>query len=96
MFGGFPVLPFDIRKDDGVLQLDVIGNELSVWGWKAGESMPDRPQLTAVDDFYESGFVRILGGVDKNRTSTTEFRSVWLAQDGHLDDDVIKRWNQKE
>ena len=82
-FGGFPTLPFDIRRDDGILQLDVIGNELKLWGWKAGEPMPDGPQLSAVDDTYASGFVRIIGGVDDTRASSTVFRYVHVA-DMHI------------
>ena len=76
---GNTTLPFDIRQQDGVLQLDVIDDELSVWAWKAGEKMPDEPQLTAFDSTYESGFVRIIGGVDHNRVNTTTFRSVHVA-----------------
>ena len=58
-FGDFPVLPFDVRTEDAVLQLDVIGNELKLWGWKAGDPMPDQPQLTATDSTYSEGTMRI-------------------------------------
>jgi hypothetical protein len=37
-FGGFPVMPFDIRHEDAMLQLDVIGNDLSLWAWRPSEA----------------------------------------------------------
>ena len=53
------MLPFDVRTQDAMLQLDVIGNELKLWGWKAGDPMPDAPQITATDDTYSEGSVNV-------------------------------------
>jgi hypothetical protein len=80
-FGVSPVLPFDVRTEDGVLQLDVIGNELKLWGWKAGDPMPDQPQLTATDSKYSEGTMRISNNADNPNIST--FRYVHVA-DMHI------------
>ena len=80
-FGDFPVLPFDMRTEDAVLQLDVIGNELKLWGWKAGDPMPDQPQLTATDSTYSGGTMRIASETINNNIST--FRYVHVA-DSHI------------
>ena len=80
-FGDFPVLPFDVRTEDGVLQLDVFGNELKLWGWKAGDPMPDQPQLTATDSTYSEGTMRIAGETTNNNITT--FRYVHVA-DSHI------------
>jgi hypothetical protein len=79
---GGPVLPFDVRIDDAVLQLDVIGNELKLWGWKAGDPMPDQPQLTATDNKYsEEGRVGLSNDVHNLNIAT--FRYVHVA-DSHI------------
>jgi hypothetical protein len=75
------VLPFDVRTEDAVLQLDVIGNELKLWGWKAGDPMPDQPQLTATDSTYSGGTMRIASETINNNIST--FRYVHVA-DMHI------------
>ena len=75
--GGFPVLPFDVRTDDAVLQLDVIGNEINLWGWKAGDPMPDQPQLTAIDNTYSEGAMRIVNDAENSNIAT--FRYVHVA-----------------
>jgi hypothetical protein len=79
-FGGNPVMPFDIRQEDAVVQLDVIGNKLSLWAWRAGDTPPAQPQLSAIDNTYTTaGPVRIVGGTGTNRDSTTIFRYVHVA-----------------
>ena len=80
-FGDFPVLPFDVRTEDAVLQFDVIGNELKLWGWKAGDPMPDQPQVTATDNTYTEGTMRIANETRNNNIST--FRYVHVA-DMHI------------
>jgi hypothetical protein len=83
-FGGNPALPFDIRQQDAVVQLDVIGNRISLWAWRAGDTPPTRPQLTAIDNQYTTaGPVRIVGGTGTNRNSATIFRWVHVA-DSHI------------
>jgi hypothetical protein len=83
-FGGNPVMPFDIRQQDAVLQFDVIGNKLSLWAWRAGDAPPIQPQLTAIDNQYTTaGPVRIVGGTGTNRDNTTIFRYVHVA-DSHI------------
>jgi hypothetical protein len=79
-FGGNPVMPFDIRQQDAVVQLDVIGNKLSLWAWRAGDAPPAIPQLTATDNQYTTvGFVRIVGGSGTHRDSTTIYRFVHVS-----------------
>jgi hypothetical protein len=80
-FGGFPVLQFDMTKEDAVLQLDVIGNELKLWVWKAGDPMPDQPQLTATDNTYSEGTMRIVN--DSENLNIGTFRYVHVA-DSHI------------
>ena len=82
-FGDLTVLPFDVRIDDAVLQLDVIGNELKLWVWKAGDPMPDQPQVTATDNTYTEGTMRIASETRNNNIST--FRYVHVA-DMHITD----------
>jgi hypothetical protein len=80
--GGSPLLvPFDVRMEDAVIQLDVIGNELKLWGWKAGDPMPGQPQLTATDNTYSAGPMRIFSDADGLNVST--FRYVHVA-DSHI------------
>ena len=71
------MLPFDVRTEDAVLQLDVIDNELKLWGWKAGDPMPDQPQLTATDSTYSEGTMRIASETINNNIAT--FRYVHVA-----------------
>jgi hypothetical protein len=80
-FGDLTVLPFDVRIDDAVLQLDVIGNQLKLWVWKAGDPMPDQPQLTATDNTYSEGAMRIVN--DKENLNIGTFRYVHVA-DSHI------------
>jgi hypothetical protein len=83
-FGGNPVMPFDIREEDAVLQVDVIGNRISLWAWRAGDTPPSQPQLTAIDNQYTTaGPVRIVGGTGVNRDNTTTFRWVHVS-DTHI------------
>jgi hypothetical protein len=50
-----------------MLQLDVIGDELKLWGWRAGDPRPDEPQITHIDPTYASGFVGIfINALDGN------------------------------
>ena len=81
-FGGTPPLvPFDVRAEDAVLQLDVIGNELKLWGWKAGDPMPNQPQSTATDSTFSEGTMRIVSDAQNLNIST--FRYVHVA-DMHI------------
>ncbi len=83
-FGGNPVVPFDIRFEDAVVQLDVIGDRISLWAWRAGDPPPVRPQLTARDTTYTTaGFVRIAGHTGTGGDSETIFRFVHVA-DTHI------------
>ena len=81
-FGPNLRLPFDVRAEDAVVQLDVIGNEVRAWAWRAGEEMPDEPQFFAVDSTYsEAGFVRLASGNTSKGTgnSSATFRYVQVA-----------------
>jgi hypothetical protein len=82
------VLPFDVRTEDAVLQFDVIGNELKLWGWKAGDPMPDQPQLTATDNMYSEGPMRIYNDTHINEASNiATFRYVHVA-DSHIPNNI--------
>ena len=53
-------LPFDVRREDAVVQLDVIGDEIRAWVWRAGGRRPNEPQYFEIDDKYsEPGFVAL-------------------------------------
>ena len=82
-FGNDRSVPFDVRTEDAVLQLDVIGNELKLWAWKAGDPMPDQPQYTAIDSTYSEGTMRIVNGTTDNNNNITTFRYVHVA-DMHI------------
>lgn len=83
----FALLPFDIRKEDAVLQIDAIGNEFTAWAWRAGDEMPEQPLFRFTDDTYtEPGFVAVaLSNGDPNAdafatgTSQAIFRYVHAA-----------------
>jgi len=49
----------DIRplSEDVVLQFDVFGDKLSMWAWRAGETMPAEPLITATDNTLTTGEV---------------------------------------
>ena len=55
------VIPTDLQpyEEDVVLQLDVFGNQLSVWAWRPGEDMPDAPLITAIDNRRSSGIASV-------------------------------------
>jgi len=76
-------LPFDIRNEDAMLQLDAVGNELKLWGWRVGDPMPETPQLVTQDATYASGFVRLTVGSGLNKDNTATFRFVHVA-DTHI------------
>jgi hypothetical protein len=81
-FGVESLLPFDVREEDAIIQLDVIGNELRFWGWRAGDPMPDQPQFTMTDDTYEFGFVRLASGaIGPTEPSTTTIRFVHISDE---------------
>jgi hypothetical protein len=83
-FGGNPIMPFDIRQEDAVVQLDVIGNQVSLRAWRVGDTPPLQPQISAIDNTYTTaGPVRIAGGTGTNRDSTTIFRYVHVS-DTHI------------
>ena len=78
--GFFPVLPFDVRHEDGVVQLDVVGQRIEFRAWRLGEPMPAEPMIVAIDDTYESGYVRIAsGGADIGNATTFRFVQVATA-----------------
>ncbi len=73
---------YDLKAEDLVLQMDVIGNELTIWAWRPGEGKPGVPQLTYtdVDARAVSGAAGILHDPDAAGTvSTTTFRYFQVA-----------------
>jgi RNA polymerase sigma factor (sigma-70 family) len=49
---------------DVVLQLDTIGNRISLWAWHAGDPKPNQPQLVVLDDTLTFGSVVVGIGTD--------------------------------
>jgi hypothetical protein len=47
-------------REDIVLQLDVIGNELRLYAWPAGEEKPADAVLSVIDNAYTSGVPALL------------------------------------
>ena len=75
---------FNIAEEDIVLQFDVIGSRLSLWAWRAGESMPAEPQLTAVNSAVPTGTVGVWArGLIGNEAHSAIFRYVHVA-DVHI------------
>jgi hypothetical protein len=65
--GDWPVLrdtftDLDAAKADVVIQLEAIGNRISLWAWRDGQAMPEEPTLSLIDDAMVSGFAG-LGGI---------------------------------
>jgi hypothetical protein len=52
---GTSVVPFNPAAQDVLLQFDAFGNKLSVWAWRAGDSMPSERQVVAFDNTYAQG-----------------------------------------
>ena len=87
-FGDYPVLPFDVRNEDTIVQLDVIGNKLELWAWRAGDPMPDQPQLEATDDTYSEGWINIFSGTGSDNRGVGTFRFVQL-WDEHIVSNIM-------
>ena len=49
----------DITQKDVILQFDAIGDTLSLWVWRPGETMPASPQVTAVDGTHPDGVISL-------------------------------------
>jgi len=43
--------------DEVTLRFDVVGSELSLWAWPAGQEMPSLPAVRVIDSTYEEGLV---------------------------------------
>ena len=61
----------DPRVQDVRLRFDVIGNKLSAWAWREGDSMPTDPQVTTVHSGLRSGFFGLAGDLG-NRLSDSQ------------------------
>lgn len=57
---GESVVPFNALDQDVMLQVDAIGNELSLWAWPVGATMPSNPQVVVSDSTYETGIVGVV------------------------------------
>ena len=80
----YVLLPFDIRKKDAVIQLDVIGSRVRAWAWEAGTEMPTKAQFDAIDDTYDDpGYAAVgLQNVSSSKStgwSTSTFRFIHVA-----------------
>ena len=77
-------LPYDVREVLSEIQIDVFGNEVRVWAWRAGDAMPSEPQFVVTDDTYsEPGHVRLVvanrGSTQGTGNSAAIFRQVHVA-----------------
>ena len=64
--------------EDVVLQLDIIGDDLSLYAWRAGEAMPAEPSLTRnIGGGYDSGVGGVL--IDSGSRHSAAFRHVQVA-----------------
>lgn len=62
---------------DVMLQFDVIGNELTLYAWAAGDEKPTEPILSVSDDTYTSGVPGLL--IDGAALHSVAFRFVEVA-----------------
>lgn len=76
------VVPFETVGQDLLLQVDAMGDELSMWVWPVGEPMPTDPQVAVADSTYSSGSVGVLG-LSFDATHDATFRFVHVA-DTHI------------
>jgi len=58
------VLPFNVDEQEFVIRVDAVGNQIKCWCWPVGESMPESPQITLVDDVVPDGQVGLYAGSD--------------------------------
>lgn len=67
--GGLPVvrLPYDVRREDTILQIDAIGDTIEARAWRPGTPMPPRPLFSENEATFPSGGVGI--GVRNNDVS---------------------------
>ncbi len=71
-----------VLDDDVFLQLDVIGNRLALYAWRAIDPMPLSPRLTAVDNRYSSGIIGYLHWT-QSEPATSRLEFVHVA-DAHI------------
>jgi hypothetical protein len=79
--GDWPVLRevatgLDAAREDVVLQLEAIGNTISLWAWAAGQPMPIMPTVSITDDTVVSGSVA-LGGLPRDYPGRGPIESVF-------------------
>jgi hypothetical protein len=70
----------DLRPliEDVVLQFDMVGDSLRLFAWRAGEEMPDLPQVSATTTVVQNGTMGIFNNPpDGNGTAT--FRYIQVA-----------------
>ena len=78
----YTTLPYDARDEFTAVQIDVFGDEIKVWAWRAGDNMPDKPQYIATDSTYTKGYVRLVAPQANPRLDTggvAVFRSIHVA-----------------
>jgi hypothetical protein len=64
--GDWPVLretftELDAAKEDVAIQLEAIGNRISLWVWPVSQAMPEKPILSLTDDAVVSGLAGLVG-----------------------------------
>jgi len=100
-------LPFHVDEHELMIRVDAVGDQLKVWCWRAGEPMPETPQISFADDVAPEGVISLYAS---NQGGQAIFRSVEVVSldipvvdfngDGHAGmEDLLKMidcWGQNE
>jgi RNA polymerase sigma factor (sigma-70 family) len=63
--------------EDVFLQFDMIGSQLNLFAWRAGDAKPNSPTLSAIDNTFPTGIAGIL--IDSEASHSIAFRFVHVA-----------------
>jgi hypothetical protein len=85
--GSFVSINSDLRptQEDVILQLDVVGDSITAWAWRAGEAKPTTPVFTRINDQLTAGFPGVYYGLSPSGTAI--FRHVHVSDAPILDAD---------
>jgi hypothetical protein len=104
---GSVTLPFNIDETELIIRADIVGHQIKCWCWPAGESMPEAPQITVIDDWTPDGtfglYAGTLGGKAIYRWVKVESLDVPIVDfngDGTVDSSdllrLIESWGQDD
>ena len=85
-----PHIQTDLRvaEEDVVLQLDIVGDEASLYAWRPGEALPETPQVTLTVPATRVG--QTGGGMNNASVDTSlSFRYLWFKSEPIRDGDII-------